>query len=289
MSSKSLKEQLQNWKAKKLPFSRKVATERNISKTKSAKRNDKFSRAPSIQNPIRALAHRRNIQALYHFTPSVNLEGILTKGILPRSSLEPGPRGRAPIFNDNYRADRCLDASCCTIGFPNYQAFYKFQQKDPQKIWAVILLDPALLWSSPCLFNDTNAANKDCSSMDRNRRATVNALEQMFADRKLNPSSNSKGGLRDYLGLEDCMTTDPQAEVLIVDQVPVTSILSVCFKSRSEQQEVECRLPNHLKNKVRLFVDKVSFEPREDWEHWQRNRKVIPDNVGGDLDDEIPF
>lgn len=216
MPPTSLKEQLLKWREKHLSPSR-GGRSRSLTATGNkptpivAKQSGQDDTPNSTHNPIREFVESRQIMALYHFTPGVNVGGILDLGILPRSELKPGPEGSAPIFNDPNRADHCLDASCCTIGFPNYKTFYSYQQREKNRIWAVIVINPTVLWSNRCLFNQTNAANTECSRIRPKERATVGSLKAMFADRTSRSDSLDSGGEYSYLSKSSKLHADRPA------------------------------------------------------------------------------
>ena len=95
MSLNSLREQLLKWREKNV-----APPQNNSSQISSRKVSPKIIPPLTSHNPIHDTVKKKGIEALYHFTPAVNLGGILDKGILPRSQLVAGPNGTAPVFSD---------------------------------------------------------------------------------------------------------------------------------------------------------------------------------------------
>jgi hypothetical protein len=293
---KTLQEGLMKWKENQTSSVKGVKLPKPISKKIRAvspkTKTLKLKNTPiSTRNPVRDYVGNRKIRDLYHFTPSINLSGILEKGILPRSELSSAHSETSPMYNDLERWDHCLDASCCSIGFPNYKTFSVFKGRNPDISWVVIALEPAILWSKTCLYNKTNAANKICSSVSRKERSSIGALKEMFKDGVHSSNSNPEDaeGLRRLLGLSDWMTTDPQAEVLVVGQIPVSLIKYVAFENNYSKAKIEGRLPKHLRQKVDLKVVPELFGNRKDWKYLEKDNTKFVGYNGADLDDEIPF
>lgn len=92
----------------------------------------------------------RSIRNIVHFTRLSNLASIIANGIVPRSTLV--AKNLLFEYNDAYRHDGYLNASCFTIGWPNYKMFYPIRCSNPDVNWAVIECSPAILWEKPCIF-----------------------------------------------------------------------------------------------------------------------------------------
>lgn len=267
-------------------FSRAARKQADNSGTAQKARHTKTQRlhTGTIEDSVR----RRKITEVYHFTPIDNLPGILANGISPRSTLLTEAKKRRVVFNDEVRVDHSLDTSSLSVGFPNYRLFYRFRQNFPERRWAVIVLKPDLLWSMPCLFNRTNAASHHSSRINRRERITIDAFENMFEDRQVRIGANTREiSLRAHLGLADWMTTDPQAEVLVVGMVPVTFFKAIAFAETNVQIRAERIIPK-TDRKVPLVVEKNLFGPRDDFQYW-KNEPYASLAEDSSLDDEIPF
>ena len=67
--------------------------------------------------------------------------------------------------NDCLRLDGHKDAVSLSIAHPNDRMFAKYRWQDLQQKWAVLVLDPSILWLLPTAFNRHNAADKRMSSL----------------------------------------------------------------------------------------------------------------------------
>ena len=124
------------------------------------------SRATQIQH----FCMEHKITTLVHFTRIENLNSILQDGLLGRSILH--ERGQQFLLNDDYRADRCPEANCLSISFPNYQLFFRFrrERKKSEEVndsqWVVLQLDAKILSELDCAFCQRNAASNPVHSIE---------------------------------------------------------------------------------------------------------------------------
>lgn len=165
----------------------------------------------------------RQIDRLYHFTQADNLKNIFRYGLLPRDELE--SRGIESSINDEYRFDDCLDAICTSIEFPNYKMFYKLRCENPDVDWAVLELNAEIVCDYQCAFNWTNAGDSASYSIPIKKRMTQSAFENLFEDKDGYPT-------RDELNIPDWYPTNPQAEVLVFDKIPISYIKKVSFEKK---------------------------------------------------------
>lgn len=105
---------------------------------------------------IRRAAQDRGITALYHFTPWPNLTSILTKGLMHRADLD--ERGIFYWYTDNWRADGRPDALSLSIQDINHWMFAS-KVRNSRCRWAIIKIDPSVLWTHRCRFCWTDAAS----------------------------------------------------------------------------------------------------------------------------------
>jgi hypothetical protein len=143
--------------------------------------------------------------------------------------------------------------------------FYE-RRKNLGGAWAVIRLRAAILWKLDCAFCRTNAASKLIHHIDINKRKSVAALKAMFGD--------LPKGLRGKLYLPDRYTTDPQAEVLVLETIPTRYIESVYFESSPPTRGWKRKGGGHV---IYTKVDRRVFEPRIDYEYWQRDKDHTAD------------
>lgn len=83
---------------------------------------------------IQQICVERGIQTLCHFSRIENLKSILQRGLVGRSILE--DIEIQFLWNDRDRYDRCPEANCLSISFPNYQMFFRLR-KTKEKIEGV--------------------------------------------------------------------------------------------------------------------------------------------------------
>ena len=211
---------------------------------------------------ISELCSTKGIVNLIHFTRIENLKGILQQGLINRKELSRLPESERPNFNDQERFDGHIEAICLSVSFPNYQMFYKLNKDKPDD-WVVLLLDSSILWDRDCAFCQTNAASSIISRIPLEQRKTFEALIQMFTDEE-NVS-------RDELAIPANFTTNPQAEVLVFDTIPIKYIRGVNFRSISAMKAWQ-NLNSYPEN-ISLVASDTYFKPRRDWPNWQKSQE----------------
>ena len=199
-------------------------------------------------NELVAFAKSRRIKFLVHFTRLDNLPSIAQNGLLTRKNLD--KMSEKYFYNDGNRFDNLQNSLSLSVTFPNYKMFFKY--KGHSTNWAVILLDAEkILANLPCAFH---AANASCNS-ERYRklkdRKTLDAFQRMFDE-----------GDRDGRNLKDNETTDPQAELICLANIPIEYFVGVVFENSERANEYKKFLPN-----IPCRVDKSYFKPRHDWDY----------------------
>jgi hypothetical protein len=206
----------------------------------------------SIQEFIAA----RGIKYLYHFTKLANLDSILKHGLHTRDMCT--SLSLNPAINDAYRYDG-THAVCATIGFPNYRMFFPLRTNPVVKEhWVVLELDAALLWVTDCLFCTSNAATGTVSCIPHPQRRGLAALQAMFGDYGTT--------LRASLNLPDHYTTNPQAEVLLMQGANAASIKKVYFEYHSDLLTYQAKYPQ-----LPTQLNGGMFDGRFDHAHWKNN------------------
>lgn len=205
---------------------------------------------------MRKFMQSRQIDALFHFTRANNLPNIFRYGLLPKESLLAD--GIDAEFNDHYRYDGCENALCASIEFPNYKMFYSLRTDNLDVDWAVIKLDAHILLDYDCAFCVTNAGSEESYSVNLEDRMGTRALKKLYEDYPGKPS-------RQEMNLKDWYPTNPQAEVLIFDGVPVEYIKEVYFSNSMVLHKYRPFIPDG----IRASVNTDWFFPREDWRNWQ--------------------
>lgn len=208
---------------------------------------------------------KRNIQCLVHFTPTINLVGMCETGyIMPRHELI-----KLDLFNDEMRdyieftdevrldGDKYINTS---IQHPNDFLLKKFKERSNDKPWVrwcVIKIDPKYIYDDDTLFSVTNAANK----YNREIVGVTGDFEKfksMFAETVKVVSSNYSMD-KHRIGLYDNLTTDPQAEVLIKNKIPICDIIEIAFENEEDLVSTKNAIGNIP---CRLTVDPQVFQNR---------------------------
>jgi len=174
----------------------------------------------AIQNHATAL----QVPYLLHFTRIENLSSILGHGLYPRARV--AELGAAPVVNDQYRWDGHTDSSSLSIGFPNCQMLYRYRMADEASEWAILVINPAVLWVKECAFCRHNAADGRISSQQLTDLTTPEAFIGMFEEIEgLEARSDQK--------LKPFDPTDVQGEVLVFDVIEPSLIYAVVFQTEA--------------------------------------------------------
>jgi hypothetical protein len=153
--------------------------------------------------------------------------------------------------------------------------FYKLNNTN-QKEWVVLTIEPCILWEFDCAFFETNAASNSAKKIALSRRKEYSSLVQMFADYPPNK--------RQDLGIPNNYTTNPQAEVLVLEPIDSKYITEIHFYDRTV---MEMWLDENKGNYTQRFiVSREYFGPRVDWAKWQPRNPQIPPLV---LDEDLIF
>lgn len=204
----------------------------------------------SDNKSIESIIKERNITSLYHFTQIENLESILIHGLIPVNDLDRS--NKYYKYNDALRLDNHKNAICVSISFPNYKMFFKYRKYDFDN-WCVLELDPSILYKKDCLFCLQNAASKDETKIEDKYKKGGVALDRLFYDEVY----------RKNLNLEPQFTTNPQAEVLVLDTIEPNYIKSINFYTDKPKFNI-AKYKNY-----NFYQDKELFTYRYDYAQWQ--------------------
>ncbi|MCE6951543.1 DUF4433 domain-containing protein [Cereibacter sphaeroides] len=198
-----------------------------------------------------------DVQYLLHFTKYSNLEGIMRNGLLRRSELD--RRKEAYSHVDDLRLDGHLNSLSISIGFPNYRMFYAARQRFPGEEWVVLGLRADVLIDKTCAFFPRNAASACFRGMDPKFLGGKDSFHAMFGD---------IGCIRRAdLGLPNHFTTDPQAEVLVFDDIEASYIFAVIAQSAKQRDAVFQAYPHLGEKNIVVYAPFFSYRP--DYEHWR--------------------
>lgn len=196
----------------------------------------------------------RGIKSLFHFTRLDNLRSIIEHGFLTREQC--AAKGIEAAVNDHQRYDG-TGALCATISFPNYKLFYRLRCDHPNVEWVVLELDASLLWRTKCAFSNTNAGDGSVFNIPIAQRLGLGALQAMFAD-----YGNVR---REALKIPDHYTTNPQAEVLLLDGATADDEgKCVYFERWATQKKFLEEFPG-----LPCRVNGGYFNGRHDHAHWK--------------------
>lgn len=170
---------------------------------------------------IRAHATAIQIPFLTHFTRAQNLPTIMQHGIYPLSRV--AEIGVGPEINDGIRLDGHRDGTSLSIAFPNSRMFYKYRKENPEVEWAVLGIQPSVLWTKDCAFCRHNAADARISCKPLAQLKSLEAFIGVYEEIE---------GIqtRQEQRLKPCDPTDVQAEVLVFDVIEPGLIGAVAFE-----------------------------------------------------------
>lgn len=201
-------------------------------------------------------ATMRGIDSCIHFTNVTNLPSILQYGILSKKTMD--EEWIEYNENDSLRLDGYTDATSLSFTSPNYKMFYKYRQQNPAKRWAVLIIDSETIISLDCAYCYTNAANSKITAIPLKQLMTVQAFDNMFAE------------INDYVSrarmrLSDNEPTDPQAEILVFDEIPPEAINYIIFDDYYTMQQYKPLLDPMC---IPCSCDSGPFLPRRDYSFW---------------------
>jgi hypothetical protein len=226
---------------------------------------------------LHAYIRGRGVTAVGHFTRLSNLESILKHGLLPRARLE--EMNAVYAANDALRLDD-VNGICLSISFPNYKLFYKFRNEYPREEWVLLVLSTEVIEGKGCIFNPHNAASNAMTRHSTERRMQIDALQAMFYDQAIEVDgalSERRPMLREYLGLPDHFTTDPQAEIIVTESIEPSLIREIIFNRDDTRQNREILNQSFHKfgwgwnGTIRLLPDAGGFGPRLDYKYWRNS------------------
>lgn len=169
---------------------------------------------------IRTQAEDLGIPHLVHFTRCDNLPSILRHGLCSIVGCE--AKDIQAIRNDSLRLDAQPDGISLSITFPNYRMFYKYRELNIAADWAVLILSPRILWEKKCGFYRHNAADSRMRNRPREMATSSEAFREMY--------ETADTRREHWLRAHD--PTDPQAEVMVYEQIEAELIETVAFETK---------------------------------------------------------
>lgn len=181
------------------------------------------------QAEMKKAVEQREIPFLVHFTYVDNLPSIVENGLLSRQIMD---QNNTPYhYNDDLRLDNRPHTVSLSIAAPNSDMFsaLKYRSNTTNEYWAMVIIDPKVLWELPCLYFSNNAACSEFRWKADWFFQKKRAFDAMFAGDR---SSN----------MPAFYPTLPQAEVMVVDHVPAKYIQTIHLYDQ--------RIVEYLKPKV---------------------------------------
>lgn len=186
--------------------------------------NENFSLSTDRINAIKQVLEQRHIKFLVHFTRKENLESIRVNGLLPLDCLI--EKDINFIQNDSHRFDG-TNAICMTITRPNWQLFRRFQRinNSSAENWVALKLNAEkILTNCKCRFCPVNAATDKGAHILNVPPSDASDLEKLFV----------RTNYADKCLSDDC-TTDPQAEVLVFNNISYSYVEEEIFNPTYEK------------------------------------------------------
>ena len=174
------------------------------------------------------ILEKRGVRSLVHFTRVDVLDNILDKGLLPVAS------GVESI--DDKRLDGRLNCISLSIEYPNIRLLrngYMRKDRYANDKWAVLVLDPSLLFDHNCYFANYNAASKGIMRKSAESLKTPDAFEGMFADSIDAETSEGVKSFPRKLNCFDCFPTCDQAEIQVEGIIDKRYIKEIWFEDES--------------------------------------------------------
>jgi hypothetical protein len=200
--------------------------------------------------------NQRKVPFLLHFTKIKNIPSILSFGLVPRILID--EKKVIGEINDFQRIDGHRDAICLSISFPNYKMLYKYSHGSD---FAVLRITPSVLWEKNCAFYYTNASAFPLFKESASSFMTIGALEKMFAE---SPSSDSV--CREEQTLFDYDPTDPQAEVLVFENIETIYLQDIVVKNKQSHDRLCYELQESsfgIRNALDIAIDECLFRQRD--------------------------
>ncbi|MDF1597924.1 MAG: DarT ssDNA thymidine ADP-ribosyltransferase family protein [Acidimicrobiia bacterium] len=184
-------------------------------------------------NPIQGKVDARGITRLCHITRSMTLPFIVEMGeIVATSRLD---QDELAIYypNDHMRLDGHKTHVSCSVQYPNAWYLKLVQAREPLfKDWIVLLIEPDPLWWSNTLFCPVNAATEHGRYIAEGK----DGFDAMFEN--FTPTGRIGRGLTH---LASC-PTDNQAEVLVLDGIPLDLVRCVVVRDEAQAKRERWKL-----------------------------------------------
>jgi hypothetical protein len=214
-----------------------------------------------------------HIQVL-HFTQFANLDGISRRGLLLRAQLSL-VNGAQFAVNDLNRIDERIFSEggvCLSLGHPNAGLLFRFRQAQDGREYVILELNSRILMEREnYLVCPTNAASNEVWMLHNNAPHSLKAtgaLQELFARKILRSGSEV---YHRPLALPTWYTTDPQAELLYLRNIPRSTIVRIhCAEARVQKRIEDFVTSCNWDVDVRASAE--LFQSRSDSAEWKNSR-----------------
>jgi hypothetical protein len=204
----------------------------------------------------------RMINRLVHFTNTRNLESIFqTKGLYSIHRLR--EKEKNYVASDLKRLDGLHDYICCSITNINPYYFNSCQERNPIDDYCVLVLDARLIYKRESLYSISNVARERNGHELQNTASTFEYFNKLFAD----SLTIDNRLIRRKATLNDNETTDPQAEVLIHNNIHYFDIKEIIVKNERIKASCENILKENKITWISVVVNEVLFNVKPEEIH----------------------
>jgi hypothetical protein len=163
---------------------------------------------------IQRLIERRGIRQLLHFTAVENIPSIAKHGLLSVERCE--LKGIASARNDDLRLDGRLDGISLSISRTNKALLHRFRERHPGRDYAVLTIDPGVIYARRAAFFRLNAAK---------------GLYRQFHEADLSDANAFTDALTKDRAQRREMPDNEQSEIMVFGDVPLQYIKGIHFET----------------------------------------------------------
>jgi hypothetical protein len=216
---------------------------------------------PQISNFLK----EREIKSLFHFTHIDNLSTILKHGLLGTKTLKDL---QIPFINtDQLRIDSIENGLSMSVSEPNrFMLSKKIRNSELGAGLVLLELDPMYLSSLSFLAFPTNAASRKIREYRRLTTRKFNEaldLELLFNNLEI----------RNKFNLAKNIPTDPQSEIMIIEDYPASSIKKIHFQISNNKDSVE-KIRDMLKEILSFNTVLIEQESKYFNNVWHDNNRI---------------